>query len=62
MFMKSFSKLEISAVGTSLVVQWLRLRASIVAGTGLIPVRGTKILYAAQHGQKKKEEKEALYV
>ena len=29
--------------GTSLVVQWLRLRASIAGGTGSIPDWGTKI-------------------
>ena len=30
-------------VGTSLAVQWLRLRASTAGGTGLIPGQGTKI-------------------
>ena len=40
--------------GTSLVVQWLRLRAPNAGGTGLILGRGTKIPYAAGHGQKKK--------
>ena len=29
--------------GTSLVVQWLRLRSSNAGGAGLIPGRGTKI-------------------
>ena len=29
--------------GTSLAVQWLRLRTSIAGGTDSIPVRGTKI-------------------
>ena len=38
---------------TSLAGQWLRLRASIAWGTGLIPVQGTKILHVA--GAKKKE-------
>ena len=28
---------------TSLVVQWLRLHASSARGSGLIPVRGTKL-------------------
>ena len=32
--------------GTSLVVQWLRLRASTAGGTGLIPGWGTKIPHA----------------
>ena len=34
-------------LGTSLVVQWLGLRASTAGGTGLIPGQGTKILHAA---------------
>ena len=42
--------------GTSLVVQWLRLQASTAGGTGSIPGRGTEILHAAWHGQKKKPE------
>ena len=41
-------------LGTSLVVQWLRLPASTVKGAGLIPGRGTKILHAAWLGKKKK--------
>ena len=36
----------------SLVVQWLRLCASIARGTGSIPGQGTKIPYAAWCGQK----------
>ena len=40
--------------GTSLVVQWLRLYASTVGGTGLTPGRGIKIPHAAWCGQKKK--------
>ena len=39
--------------GTSLAVQWLRLRASTAGGTGSIPDWGTKIPHAAQSGQKK---------
>ena len=42
-------------IGTSLAVQWLGLCASIAGGAGLIPVRGTKILHAARHGQNKQE-------
>ena len=38
--------------GTSLVVQWLRLRASNAGGAGSIPGQGTKILPAKK--QKKK--------
>ena len=39
--------------GTSLAVQWLRLRTSTAGGTGLIPGRGTKIPHAVRCGQKK---------
>ena len=39
--------------GTSLAVQWLRLHAPSAGGTGSIPGRGSKILCAAGHGQKK---------
>ena len=39
-------------LGTSLVVQWLRLRASTVGSLGSIPGLGTEILHAVQHGQK----------
>ena len=40
----------------SLVVQWLRLRASTAGGTGLIRGRETKIPRAARCGQKKKKK------
>ena len=40
-------------LGNSLVVQWLRLQASISEGTGLIPGQGTKILNSAQNSEKK---------
>ena len=39
--------------GTSLVIQWLRLRTSTAGGTGLIPGRGTKISHASWYDQKK---------
>ena len=35
-------------VGTSLVVQWLRLCTSTVGAAGSIPRQGTKILHAGQ--------------
>ena len=38
--------------GTSLVVWWLRLHASIAGDMGLIPDWGTKIPCAVWHGQK----------
>ena len=40
--------------GTSLGVQWLRLHTSAAGGAGSIRGRGTKILHALKHGQKKK--------
>ena len=41
-----------TVVGTSLVVQWLRLCAPNAGGVGSIPGKGTKIPHATQHGQK----------
>ena len=41
-------------MGTSLVVQWLRLYASTAGSTGSVPGWGTKIPHAARWGQKKK--------
>ena len=38
--------------GTSLVVQWLRLRASNSGSMGSIPGQGTKIPHAVWHSQK----------
>ena len=35
------------AIGTSLMVQWLRLQAANAGGMGLIPGQGTKIPHAA---------------
>ena len=43
-------------MGTSLVVQWLRLHASTAGGGGSIPGQGTKIPHALGHGQKKKKK------
>ena len=45
-------------MGTSLSVQPLRLHASRAGYAGSISGRGTKILHAAWHGQKKKIETE----
>ena len=44
-------------MGTSLVVQWLRLHAANAGGTGSIPGGGTKIPHAAWCGQKVKKKK-----
>ena len=43
-------------MGTSLVVQWLRLHASTAGGTGSIPGGGTKIPHATQPKKEKEEE------
>ena len=40
------------ALGTSQVVQWLRLHASTAEGLGSIPGQGTKIPHAVWYGQK----------
>ena len=45
---------KLGILGTSLVVQWLRLHASKAVGIGSIPGQGTKIPHAVQHGGKKK--------
>ena len=45
------------SMGTSLVVQWLRLHASTAGDTGSIPGGGTKILHAAQCGKTNKQTK-----
>ena len=42
-------------IGTSLVVQWLRLQTSIAGGMGSIPGLGIKIPHAIWHGQKKRK-------
>ena len=47
--------------GTSLAVQCLRLCASTAGGVGWIPGRGTKILRAGQHNQKKKKKKDVAW-
>ena len=45
-------------LGTSLAVQWLRLQAG---GAGSIPGRGTKILHAVRHSQKKRHFSGSIY-
>ena len=44
--------IKVHDLGTSLVVQWLRLPASNAGSMSSIPGRGTKIPHAAQRGQK----------
>ena len=44
-----------SKLGTSPVVQWLRLWASTAGGMGSIPGWGTKVPHAVQCGQKTKK-------
>ena len=43
---------KVDSIGTSLVVQWLRLCASSARDVGLIPGWGTKIPHAMWSGQK----------
>ena len=50
----------ITSLGTSLVVQWLRLHTSPVGGEGLSPGWGTKIPHTTWHGQEKKKGKQRL--
>ena len=47
--------LKVPTEGTSLAVQWLRLRASNAGGAGLIPGRGTKTLHAVGCSQERKK-------
>ena len=51
---RAFKRLR--TLGTSLVVQWLRLCASTARSTGLIPDGGTNVLHALKCSQKKKRE------
>ena len=46
--------------GNSLAVQWLGLDTFTAESVGSIPGRGTKILQAAWHGQKKKKKKKLI--
>ena len=48
---------KIHSMGTSLVVQWLRLRASNAEGESLIPGPGTKIPHVGQCSQKFKKNR-----
>ena len=45
-----------SALGNSLVVQWLGLCAFTAEGPGSVSGQGTKIPQATQHSQKKKKK------
>ena len=54
--------MEKEDVGTSLAVQWLRLCAPNVGGTGSIPGRGTKILRAAAKKQTNKKKTKICYI
>ena len=48
--------------GTSLVVQWLRLSASMAGDTGSISGQGTNIPYAVPPEKKKKKRKKKVRV
>ena len=47
-------------LGTSLVVQWLRLHVSNAGGVRLIPLQGTKIPHGMQCGRKKQNKTKQL--
>ena len=49
-------------IGTSLVVQWLRLCASSAGSMGSIPGQGTKIPHAMWRGKKKEKGKKKTSV
>ena len=51
---KTIQPLEEKSGGTSLAVQWLRLKASTAGGVSSIPGQGTKTSPAMQHSQTKK--------
>ena len=54
-FVSQLSHLKIR-IGTSFVVQWLRLCAPIAGGMGSIPGRETRIPHATGHDLKKKKK------
>ena len=54
------NKQKYDLMGTFLMVQGLRLRASIAGGTGSILGQGTKISHAMWCGQKKRKKKDDL--
>ena len=63
LLLKSFGNYwpkRIRYLGTSLVVQWLRLHASNARGEHSIPVRRTKIPHAVQHSQENLKKKKNL--
>ena len=53
----TIQKVKIKNRGTSPVVQWLKLHASIAGDVGSIPGPGTKILHAKWCGKKKNRVK-----
>ena len=48
-------------MGTSLVVQWLRLCVLNAGGVGLIPDQGTRILHAVSQNKIKKKKKNMIW-
>ena len=50
------------SLGTSLVVQWLRLHPSNAGNVGSIPGRETKIPHATWHVQKKEKDSQVIHV
>ena len=60
--MKAGPSSIISAFGTFLVVQWLRLCSPSAGGPGSIPGQGTKIATKTQLGQNKNKYKKIISV
>ena len=50
-----------SSLGTSLVVQWLRLHTSTANSTGSIPGQGTKIPHAVLCNQKENKDSDLFF-
>ena len=55
-----YEVLRIVAVGTSLVVQWLRLHAYNAGNVGSIPGWGIKIIHACGTAKKKQERERSF--
>ena len=56
-YLSTFFCIKKDSLGTSLVVQWLRLGTSNAGGVCLIPSQGNKISHTARHSREKKKKK-----
>ena len=50
-----YTSINTEGLGTSLAIQWVRLRTSSAEGMGSIPDLGTNIPHAGRHRRKKKK-------